>query len=98
MGALGGGGWGALGLPDGLECGFVVQPGDAQALELVLGVVVQLLYRVPAYAPLGDVAVKPTINTSRPVHSPTKNNKLTFSAIFFPCPATRKTLILNYQI
>ena len=44
-------------LPYRLQGGLVMQARDGDAFELVLGAVMKLLHRVPAVAPLGDVAM-----------------------------------------
>ena len=44
-------------LPYRLQGGLVMQARDGDAFELVLGAVMKVLHRVPADAPLGDVAM-----------------------------------------
>ena len=58
VGGLRGGCWrrGFL-LPYRLQGGLVMQARDGDAFELVLGAVMKVLHRVPADAPLGDVAM-----------------------------------------
>ena len=58
VGRLRGGRWrGGFLLPYRLERRSVMQARDGDAFELVLGAVMKLLHRVPADAPLGDVAM-----------------------------------------